>query len=505
MEEENWWYLGRRDVIKTLLNCFIKNRKNLKILDAGCGAGSTIKILERYGKVTGIDINENMVKFCRKNKIDVINANVTRLPFKDDSFDLVVILEVLEHLKEEKKALAEIYRVLKFDGLILISVPAFPLLWGNQDIAALHKRRYSKIELIEKVQDVGFSVIKTSYMNFLLFLPISLFRLMRNAFFGTKASLDSEIFSGSLFLNHYLSTFLKIEALLMRKFNLPFGITLFCVAQKKQIVSEKPKNIQEQEEEFHDKWAKNNDVQAINVKKYFTAPTATECRYVFKKMGNLKGKTVLDLGCGFGEASIWFAMHGANVISLDISSEMLKCVKNLSFKYGVEKNIVLIKSSAEKIGLSAESVDIVFGGNVLHHTDVLSVSGEVKRILKPKGKAFFIEPLGYNILINIYRKMARKVRTETECPFSFEDVKSFSYGFKSVSHKEFQLFTTLIFVWFFIGERLPPGKVRYWKRFIEKGEKYTTAFRFLENIDKLFLKIPIVRRWCWNTVIELVK
>jgi len=202
------------------------------------------------------------------------------------------------------------------------------------------------------------------------------------------------------------------------------------------------------EELFHDDWARKADMGVVLPEKYFTSPTSVECKYALLRMKSLSGKKILDLGCGFGEASVWFALKGAKVISLDISAKMLNCVKKLAKRYKVERKIRLVKSSAEKLPFKNESIDLIFGGNILHHTDIKAVSKEIKRVLKPKGKAIFIEPLAYNMLINIYRKMARDVRTKMEKPFSFRDIKNLTNGFNKASHEEFQLFTTLIFVWF---------------------------------------------------------
>jgi len=267
----------------------------------------------------------------------------------------------------------------------------------------------------------------------------------------------------------------------------------------------KQRNYDQIEEAFHDKWASEIDVSTVDVFKYFTAPTAIEGQYILSKMGNLKGKKILDLGCGFGEASVYFALKGAKVTSLDLSEKMIECVKSLSKKYNVVSSINTLKSKAEKIPLKNDSFDIIFGGNVLHHTDVKAVSREIKRVLKPKGKAFFIEPLAYNPMINIYRIMAREVRTKTEKPFSLKKIDEMCVNFKQFSHCEFQLFTVFIFVWFFLVERLNPGKVRYWKKYIEEGEKYSRPFRILNYFDNIILKIPFFRRFCWNTVIELIK
>jgi len=260
-----------------------------------------------------------------------------------------------------------------------------------------------------------------------------------------------------------------------------------------------------QEEVFHDKLAKSYDLSKIDVEKYFERQTSIEYRYVLTQMGELKGKRVLDLGCGFGELSIFFALKKAKVTAVDISKNMLKVVDLLAKKYKVKNRVKTVKSPAEKLPFRSNSFDLVYGGNVLHHVDIPQAGAEVHRVLKKNGKAFFIEPLGYNPLINIYRMLSKDVHTKMETPFVFGDVKTLGKKFRKWTHVELQLFTTLIFVWFFLAERQDPRKVRYWRKFIEEGEKYEKAFNFLHSIDKLVLRLPVLRALCWNTIIKLEK
>lgn len=256
---------------------------------------------------------------------------------------------------------------------------------------------------------------------------------------------------------------------------------------------------------FHDQWGSATEAEAIDVYKCFTADTSIDFQLAEKLLGNFKNKKILDLGCGLGEASVYFALKGASVVALDISPGMLKCTRRLAGKYGVDRKIKLIGAPAEKIPFNEEFFDLIFGGNVLHHVNIVKTSKEIKRVLKENGKAVFIEPLGYNPVIQVYRNLAGDVRTKMERPFTFGDIKNLGKGFRQVSHVEHQLFTTLIFVWFFLGERLNPSKVRYWKRIIEESERYAKAFRILEKIDRAVLKIPFLRMLCWSTVIQLTK
>lgn len=259
------------------------------------------------------------------------------------------------------------------------------------------------------------------------------------------------------------------------------------------------------EANFHNQWGLSSETESLDVRKYFEAETSVDYKLADKLLGDLYGKKILDLGCGLGEASVYFALKGGSVAALDIAPAMLTCVERLAKKYKVEERIQVFEAPAEKIPFAAESFDLVFGGNVLHHVDIPKASREIKRVLKKGGKAVFIEPLGYNPVIQVYRMMAGDIRTKMEKPFYFKDIEILGRDFRGVKHIEHQFLTTLIFVWFFLGERLSPSKVRYWKRIIDKSEKYATAFRILFKIDKVVLKIPHLNKMCWSTVIQLCK
>ena len=260
-----------------------------------------------------------------------------------------------------------------------------------------------------------------------------------------------------------------------------------------------------EEADFHNHWGESAEVEVLDVNKYFSAATSVDFRLAKKLLGDIKGKRILDLGCGLGEASVFFALEGAKVTSLDISPKMLEFTKKLGEKYGVGRKIKVIESVAENMPFMNEYFDFVFGGNVLHHVNIRKTSKELKRILKKGGKAIFVEPLGYNPIIQIYRVLAGDLRTRMEKPFMFGDIEDLGQGFRKKRHIEQQFFTTLIFVWFFVVERLNPSKVRYWKRIIDESERYEKGFKVLEKIDRIMLKLPLIKRLCWSTIIELVK
>lgn len=255
------------------------------------------------------------------------------------------------------------------------------------------------------------------------------------------------------------------------------------------------------EETFHDKWAKEINPSELLVFETFESITAVENKYAFDTFGDLVGKTLLDLGCGAGETSVYFALKGAKVTAADISMGMLKIAETLSRKYGV--NIVTIRSVAERLEFPDYSFDYIFGNGVLHHVQLDQAIKEIKRVLKPNGKAIFVEPLNHNPLIHVYRILAKNVRTPTEHPFEFKDFKLARQHFGRVTHREFWLFSLLIFV-IFLCKGAHPSKERYWKKIVVEGEKYRKSYTFLKKLDDFMLKLfPFLGRFCWNTVIVL--
>jgi SAM-dependent methyltransferase len=131
---------------------------------------------------------------------------------------------------------------------------------------------------------------------------------------------------------------------------------------------------------------------------------------------------------------------------------------------------------------------------------------QIKRVLKPGGKAFFIEPLAYNPFIKIYRWMAKGVRTSDEQPFTWQDIALLKRHFPYSSHKDVWFSTCLIFLYFFLIERTSPSKDRYWKKVIKEAERIKKPFLFLHRLDSFLLFIfPPLRFLCWNTMITLKK
>lgn len=259
------------------------------------------------------------------------------------------------------------------------------------------------------------------------------------------------------------------------------------------------------EEHFHDEWAKTIDINNLSVYEAFEGPVSPEYRFAVKLLGDLKGKKILNPGCGAGEESIYLAQQGAKMYGTDLSSGMVEVSKKLAKKFKLQDDIKFEKMDAQNLKYKDGYFDLIFGNSVLHHLgDLNKAAKEFKRVLKKGGKCVFIDPLAYNPFINIYRKMAMGVRTYDEHPLTFDDVEIFKKHFKRVKHYEFQLFTLLIFFHFYLIQRIHPNKARYWKKIIKEGHRYKHAFNILFVIDKVVLKLlPFLRRYCWVIVVEV--
>ncbi len=258
------------------------------------------------------------------------------------------------------------------------------------------------------------------------------------------------------------------------------------------------------EREFHDRWAAGVDPEDLDPRRMATCPTTPETSYALAALGHLEGRRVLDLGCGCGETTSWLAPQGARVEAVDISPEMIAVSRGLAARLGIENRVAFHQSPGETLPFEQETFDVAFGHDVLHHLDLEKACEEIRRVLKPGGRAVFVEPLGHNPIINLFRRLSPETRTPDERPLRFRDFATLGRGFASLRHREFQLFTLSLFAWFYLIERADPNKERYWKKIIVEAEKYRRAFGVLNAIDRTLLAVlPPAGRLCRMTVIVL--
>lgn len=227
-EEKHWWHISKRNVVERMLDAFLRNKKN-KILDIGCGAGKTMDMLSRIGTVWGLDNSKTALSFCKKRGgfRHLAFGEAADTGFQDDFFDVITILDVLEHT-EEKATLLETKRILKPGGIMIIIVPAYQWLWSNWDDVLKHKKRYTKGYLETVVKDYGFTILRSSYMYSFLVLPVFIFRKLKSH----KKSYESDFLTNPPLIN-FLSTLLSnIERYFVVRGWVPFGTSLILVCKK---------------------------------------------------------------------------------------------------------------------------------------------------------------------------------------------------------------------------------------------------------------------------------
>jgi 2-polyprenyl-3-methyl-5-hydroxy-6-metoxy-1,4-benzoquinol methylase len=230
LEQEHWWFVGRRAVVFSLLRRFASHGA---LLDVGVGTGLNAALFAKAGySVTGIEPSADAISFA-KQKAPSVHIIETTFPSSDipsDTYDVVVMLDVLEHLDDDRAGLAEVRRVLKPGGVLLVTVPAFAFLWSGHDELAHHHRRYRRGELVRKFVSAGLTPTKTSYYNFFLFPAIAVIRLLKSVLRITNA--ESDFGATPRFLNTPLALLFGSERFLLRFVSLPFGVSLVAVAKK---------------------------------------------------------------------------------------------------------------------------------------------------------------------------------------------------------------------------------------------------------------------------------
>ncbi len=255
----------------------------------------------------------------------------------------------------------------------------------------------------------------------------------------------------------------------------------------------------QREEEFHNKWAMNADVALIDVFKYNESITAPEMRYITQQIELLNGKKLLDVGCGLGEAGVYFAIKGADVTCVDISEGMLQAVERLAARYQVR--VRTSKLNIEKL-LVADKFDIVYAGNLFHHVDVEPTIKQFAALLNDDGLLISWDPMAYNPFIHVYRFIAKKVRTSDEHPLTVRDIALFKKYFPSVKIRYFWLSSLIIFVCMVLVEFKSPNKERFWKVIVDEGDKWEWLYKPLEAFDRFILKLfPFLGLLCWNVVV----
>lgn len=235
LEDTHWWFLSRRDCIIRLIRK-LNTEKDSEILEVGCSGGPLQRLLDELGykNVLGIDNDEQSIEVGRRRGITNIRVmDGTSMEYEDNSFDLLIASDVLEHIEDDGAALKEWNRILKPGGKAIIFVPAFRFLWSEHDEVIGHYRRYTRKELNEKLKANGFKILNSSYWIFLLFFPVALIRGIKNLLIkkqnARKNDLETPV---NPVLNSFLTSLLYFENWFIEKgIRYPAGVSVFSVSE----------------------------------------------------------------------------------------------------------------------------------------------------------------------------------------------------------------------------------------------------------------------------------
>jgi SAM-dependent methyltransferase len=240
-EQDYWWHVGKRAIVYALLAKYLPagDRANRRALDLGCGAGLNLDHLAKLAEPVGTDFSEEALRFCRERGHKLLcKADAAELPFPDGYFDIITALDVIEHLDDDHDALVELRRVLKPGGLLIVSVPAYPLLWSYWDDILGHRRRYTVPSMRRAVRGAGLRVRRASYSNALILAPTVAVRILKTLRQGAaeRAGQESDPETDFMpvpgWLNRALTGYYMWEARTLARRSLPFGLSVVCVAQK---------------------------------------------------------------------------------------------------------------------------------------------------------------------------------------------------------------------------------------------------------------------------------
>lgn len=238
VETTHWWFQAKKDIIVQLVkNKIIPQLANLKksdinIADVGCGVGLLLNSLAEYGQVTGIDYSDQAIDFCRKSfSGELLQKDISIENNPEKKYDLVIVSDLIEHIKDDRKAITNIYNMLKPNGYAIITVPAFQFLWSQHDANNMHYRRYSLEDLKRLISFVPLKISYISYYNFFLFHIAVIVRLIKKMFNLDKTS-NLELTTPPSFINKLLyKTFYSESKYINKGKKLPYGLSLIAVVK----------------------------------------------------------------------------------------------------------------------------------------------------------------------------------------------------------------------------------------------------------------------------------
>lgn len=230
LEDKYWWFVARNRIVLKLTFNYTNLYKKCTVLDFGCGTGGFASLLNKHFDVIGIDTSPLAIEFCRKRGLNnLFLGSIDDFPANKFNLKGVFALDVVEHIDDDRTILRKLFSVLQKDGYLIITVPAFPWLWSNHDDLHMHKRRYTRSQLKQLLEETGFRIEYISYFNFFLFLPAVLKRLtIKDKTVEETPPVDPV----PNLLNKVFRCVFESEKFLLPYIRFPFGLSIIAIAKK---------------------------------------------------------------------------------------------------------------------------------------------------------------------------------------------------------------------------------------------------------------------------------
>ncbi|MCS6950416.1 MAG: class I SAM-dependent methyltransferase [Armatimonadota bacterium] len=230
-EDHYWWFVSRRELVDALVRQ-LSLPPNPVIVDVGCGTGATAVLLQQYGMVVGVDISPLALSWSRQRGLEaLLLAAAERLPLLSESVDVIVATDILEHLDDDVAVLEEFRRVLRPGGCVVVTVPAYRILWSEHDLALMHRRRYIASVLAKRARLAGFEIAKLTYALFFLFPLALVMRLLKRRPPPHKEP-EAQLPPLPQWLNQLLIRFQRMETALLKRVRFPWGVSVVAVLRK---------------------------------------------------------------------------------------------------------------------------------------------------------------------------------------------------------------------------------------------------------------------------------
>jgi SAM-dependent methyltransferase len=226
-EADHWWFVARRAIIESLIRSHVPLGDGARVLEAGCGTGGNLAMLAAHGELDAFEFDAEARVLAQGHGIGTIAAGALPggIGFGETRYNLIALLDVLEHVDEDAASLSALGARLKAGGRLLVTVPAAPWLWSEHDERHHHKRRYTKAGLCTVAQGAGLKVEAAGYFNSLLF-PLAVAQRVAHQLLRRQMRLDVR---PSRLVNGMLQSVFATERHLLDKVPFPAGLSLYGV------------------------------------------------------------------------------------------------------------------------------------------------------------------------------------------------------------------------------------------------------------------------------------